>query len=203
MSLVVDDGTGLANAESYVSVADASAYFGKFYLPNDPLMVAWTAALVSPGTNAEVALRRSTRDLDVVYGPSYLSYALTSTQALLFPRTSFYEYGNSCYMAEQSWDGYYYPVQSNAIQVTGIPAALANATAELALILLNGYDVTGPSDRSGAISRNYLRVGPLLDEQQYFYAASAAAMNTRKVSALMAPFISDDPFGITVGLVRG
>lgn len=76
MALVVEDGTGLANAESYVSVADADAYHVDFG------NTAW-ASSTEPAK--EAALRRATQYLDSRY--RYRGEPLTDTQALAWPRT--------------------------------------------------------------------------------------------------------------------
>jgi hypothetical protein len=206
MSLVVESGNGDSNSESYISVADATTYINTFYFPTDPLSILWTTALASnsgAGTTCEIALRRSTRDLDTVYGPSYWSDRLTSSQALLFPREPFYEFNQGGNVYNESVNGYFYQNNSTAIQVTGIPVGLKQATVELALVLLNGFDITGPTDRCATIQREMQRIGSLLNSVEYFYASSEIAMNTRKVSSLMAPFISCDPSGINVTIARG
>jgi hypothetical protein len=204
MSLIVEDGTGLPNAESYVSVATATAYVSTFYFPIDPLAVIWNAALnANSGANCEIALRRSTRDLDAVFGPVYWSEMLKSTQALQFPRQPFYEWNRGRNNFQEGINGYFYQDSSTAVLVTGIPVGLVQATVELALILLNGFDITGPTDRSATTSRDYQRVGTLITEYNYFFAASETAMNTRKVSTLIAPFVSSDPSGANVTLQRG
>ncbi len=76
MSLIVEDGTGLGTAESYLSVADADAYHG--VRGND----AW-ADLTVP--QREQALRQSTAYIDTVQ--RYKGIQLTAGQALEFPRS--------------------------------------------------------------------------------------------------------------------
>ncbi len=74
MSLIVEDGTGLDTAESYISVADAGTYCTAHGL------TAWT------GVDAvkESALRNATQYIDTMYNfRSAKSYYL---QALEFPR---------------------------------------------------------------------------------------------------------------------
>lgn len=77
MALVVETGEGLEDADSYVSLAEADAYFGWF--AGD----AWT------GTDAEKegALRLASRDIDLVFGSEFAGTPSTSTQAMSFPRT--------------------------------------------------------------------------------------------------------------------
>lgn len=78
MALEVEDGTGKANAEAYISVADADTYF------SDRGYTLW-ATLSTP--EKEQALRRSTDYMEAVYGPQWLGEKSTTTQALSWPRT--------------------------------------------------------------------------------------------------------------------
>lgn len=75
MSLIVEDGTGLADAESYVSAATAGAYHDG--MGNS----AWDAATEAA---KESALRRATQYIDSQY--RFRGDPLTTTQALAFPR---------------------------------------------------------------------------------------------------------------------
>lgn len=76
--LIVEDGTGLSNAESYVSVADADAYHSA--MGNSSWATGDTAA-------KEAALRRGTQYLDAHY--SFAGEPLTETQALEWPRVGY------------------------------------------------------------------------------------------------------------------
>jgi hypothetical protein len=76
MSLIVEDGTGLATAESYVSVADADAYH----------LAMGNAGWTGTTTVKEAALRRATQYLDARY--RFRGTAKTTTQALLWPRVA-------------------------------------------------------------------------------------------------------------------
>lgn len=74
MALVVEDGTGLSTAESYLSVADANAYHTA--MGN----TGWTGADAAK----EVALRRGAQYLDANY--QFRGVELRSDQALAWPR---------------------------------------------------------------------------------------------------------------------
>lgn len=75
MALIVDDGTGLATAEAYISVTDADAYF---------LARANTAwAALTTGAK-EAALRQGA---DYLEGYRWKGERLTSAQALAWPRS--------------------------------------------------------------------------------------------------------------------
>lgn len=76
MALVTEDGTGLATAESYVSVADADTYF------TAQGNTAWTGA----DALKEVALRKAATFLDATY--RYRGSRYTMEQGLDWPRVS-------------------------------------------------------------------------------------------------------------------
>lgn len=80
MSLVIEDGTGLPNADSYVSVADANAYAAAMG------HVSWLAAGVTEAQK-ETALRRATQYVDSRY--RYKNSKLNPDQALEWPRAGF------------------------------------------------------------------------------------------------------------------
>lgn len=76
MALIVEDGTGVPNADSYVSLSDATAYCAAMGHS------AWATA---SATDQESALRRATQYLDTRY--RYAGNRITTTQALEWPRT--------------------------------------------------------------------------------------------------------------------
>ena len=78
MSLIVEDGTGRADAESYASVSVADAYH------TARGNTAW-AALATTALK-EAALRKATDYLGQTYGLRWKGYRMTTTQALDWPR---------------------------------------------------------------------------------------------------------------------
>lgn len=104
MTLVVEDGTGLANAESYASVAEFKTYHAN--IGND-------VALITD-TTIEQLLRRATQYMVAVYRQRWQGRRTLSTQALDFPRY------------DVVVDGY--SVLSNIV-----PLEVKNACCELAL----------------------------------------------------------------------
>lgn len=104
MALIVENGTGLATAESYCSVADADARASAFG------NTAWT------GTDAakEAALRRATAFMEQRYRGNWKGTKLFRAQALSWPR-----YG----AVVDGWN-----VDSNIV-----PAEIRNACADLAV----------------------------------------------------------------------
>lgn len=78
MAIVVETGEGLADAECFISVADADSYFS---LRGNAV---W-AALLTPAK--EAALRLSTDYMESMYGAKWCGERKTDTQALSWPRT--------------------------------------------------------------------------------------------------------------------
>lgn len=79
MALIVEDGTGLTNSESYASVAEFKAYADK--VGYDYTSPSYT------DTQIEQALRRSTVWLDAEYKDRYQGTWTVLKQALEWPRT--------------------------------------------------------------------------------------------------------------------
>jgi len=115
LTLIKEDGTGLANANSYANVADGDAY-------HDAHLYAatWTAAITA---TKEKALVMATRLIDANY--LFHGQAILSTQALMWPRWGADD-------PDMRGGEAFYP--DNAI-----PSALVKATCEVAreLILQN------------------------------------------------------------------
>lgn len=105
MSIIVEDGTGLADAETYISVADADTYHSQ------RANAAW-ALLDTPAK--EAALRNATDYMMATYGPRWLGERVSATQALDWPRFDVVARG--------------FAIASNSI-----PAEVQRACAELAL----------------------------------------------------------------------
>lgn len=81
MSFVVEDGTGLSNANSYTSLDYADDYFALRGNPTD-----W---LNADETDKKAALVYATQWVDATY--KWWSYLYKETQALGFPRNNFYD----------------------------------------------------------------------------------------------------------------
>lgn len=112
MALIVEDGTGLATAESYISVINASTYH------TNRGNAAW-AALASDAVR-EQALRKATEFMTQTYRLRWSGYRKTTTQALDWPR----------YEAPRPDSG---SMALSYYASDAVPAEVANACAELAL----------------------------------------------------------------------
>jgi len=111
MALIVEDGTGLADAESYCSVAQANAYHAA--LGNQ----AW--ANLASDTLREQNLRKATNFMRQLYRMAWQGKPTKSTQALDWPR---------------------YDVEVNDYWLASnvVPVEVKNACAELALKAIAG-----------------------------------------------------------------
>jgi len=107
MALIVEDGTGLTNSESYCSEEFADLYHENRGNAN------WNSI-----TDKEAALRKATDYMLQYYRFLWTGYRATSTQALDWPRTSVYL---NDYAEEVS------------VSSTIVPIEVKNACAELAL----------------------------------------------------------------------
>lgn len=133
MSLIVEDGTGLATAQSYASVADADTYF--LARAN----ATWAAANT---TNKEAALVRGTAALDGMYGSKWPGVRVSSTQALDWPRAG-----------AMSIDGYpldYVPIE---VKRGAMEAALIELGSAGALSESSAANIK--SERTGPVATEY------------------------------------------------
>lgn len=113
MSLVVEDGTGLANAESLASVAEGDTFFTTGRGAASLYATTWTAATTG---EKEGWLRWSCRDISA--GFDFDGVRATTTQALPIPRI------------------FPDPIDGVTISSTSVPADIKDAQLEQALALI-------------------------------------------------------------------
>jgi len=134
MAIIVEDGTGLAASNSYVSLEAALAYHADHGYP------AWAA---SSDPLRSAALIRATAALDGKYSGRWPGVRCMELQALDWPR---YE----------AWDRDGYPL-------VGVPSGVKNATCAAALIeLATPGALSAALDRGGMIARE--KTGPIETE---------------------------------------
>lgn len=83
MALIIEDGTGVAGAEAYLSVADADAYH----------LARANAGWIGDEPAKEAALRKATDYLGQVYRLRWLGRRVAADQALDWPRTGIADLG--------------------------------------------------------------------------------------------------------------
>lgn len=143
MALIVEDGTGLANAESYLSVADATTYH-----TNMGNSTAWAAVGVT--AVQEAMLRRATNYLRSRYYNMWEGTAVATAQRLDWPRSGV-----------PTRDGY------GALASNTVPEEVKNACAELAL---KAFSADLMPDESQAVKRE--KIGPIEVEYNEYSPSS-------------------------------
>ena len=161
MALIVEDGTIVTGAESYISVADADAYF----LARGN--AAWAA--LTPAATKEAALRKATDYMTGRYGLRWKGERVSELQALDWPRL-WCERRNVINGAfPLYWDD------------TTVPVAVQRACAELAVRASAGELV--PDVGAQVKSET---VGPI----SVVYADGARQSDSyRAIDAMLAPFL--------------
>lgn len=163
MSLIVEDGTGLSTAESYVSVVDADTYLALFTTP-----ASWTAAST---TDKEVALRTGSRYIDLVYGIRFKGERILITQALLFPRTGIVTDDN-------------FSIDDDSVPIKLTHATITMATKAIDEDILPDLDVGS----SGELEGEKVKVGEL--EVSSFYSGSTSPYKTySKIDGFLKDFL--------------
>lgn len=181
MALTVEDGTGLADADSYLSVAAADTYH------TARGNTAWTSIAASPATTKEQYLRKATDYIDNTWFGKWPGLRLVTTQSLSWPRSG---------VEIDSID--YDTLDAPA----NMPQYLLDATAEVALLYAQGIDPEPALDHGGRIKAITNVVGPL--SQRIAYADDAPA-NTiyQRIDKLIRPLLGLAGGKIMSTVVRG
>jgi hypothetical protein len=152
MTLIVEDGTVVSGAESYISVVDADTYHNNFGNK------AWTN--LTDVSQKEALLRSGTRLLTLKYRPRWNGWRTTTTQLLDWPRIGAYIYDVAAYPVSGHLDAFVYMVPTNSI-----PQQLKDAVCEAALIMLTDQPL-GPleqgleSFQSGSVRIQFDKFSP-------------------------------------------
>lgn len=166
MALIVEDGTGLAAAESYVATTAVDTYVAANYESSHAANTQWTAAST---TKKEIALRVSTKQyLDTQY--RFVGIRANDTQALEWPRAG---------AADR--DGY-------AIEDDTIPQRVKDALCELALRYVQGDTLAPDISGTAAIESKSVKLGPI--EVSTDYAGSVSPVKTyTNVDGILSPLL--------------
>ena len=163
MSLIVETGAGLSNAESYISVANADIY-NTAYVGN-----ALWANTATTTAMKEVALRVATQYIDAKY--SFKGYKSIQGQALAWPRADAYD--DSDYL----------------LSSTSIPECLKRAVVEAAIRHIAGDLLLGVQDKPGAIASESIKVGPI-EKSVSYVAGRSQAKAYPKITGLLKSITS-------------
>lgn len=160
MSLVIEDGTGKSDSQSYLGVTDADAYF----------TIRGIAAWTGENAEKESALIAATEYIDIRWGNRLKGdLQFPDTQALLFPRLSIYD--------------------AQGRLLTGIPERLKRATAEYALISLTQELMPNiiVADEDKVLVEESEETGPVKETKKYQIRTNSGS-SFSKADMLMSVF---------------
>ena len=146
--LVVENGTGLPNSNTYVDLGYANSYNTR--RGNS----AWFALDVN---QQELALMNAALALDTRYGTMYKGLLMTQAQAMLFPRTAF--------------------VSSTGRQINqgAIPDILRNAQCEFAVMWVNQINLFDDPNRATAGVKQLSSEVDVVKESTTWFAPKGSA----------------------------
>lgn len=161
ITLIVEDGTGLENSNTYLSEADADAYFLE---RGDTVWAALDTEL------KKAALVIATDYIEQRWGQRIRGVKYSQEQALLFPRDGAYDA-----------EGYLFD---------DVPVNLEKATAEYAwfskglgmlLTPTAPVDATGAVSPQGVTKRTFEKVGPIAEAVEFFSAGGDGGAYTPRI----------------------
>jgi hypothetical protein len=161
MALIIETGSKVAGANSYVDVTFADTYHTTFGNAD------WTGA---DNSSKEQALIIACQSLELLYGPKYISTQLPGTQVLLWPRYPFYDRNGNVRLS------------------AAIPVELKNAQAELALMSLLGSAMFPEGNVALVVDSESVKVGDIATSTTYSKTAKvdvATYEGFRKIDLLL------------------
>lgn len=160
--LIVETGAKEANANSYVTLAEAAAYhelFGNLDWAGDDATL-------------EAALIQGCRAMEVLYGAMYMGIRLYGEQSLLYPR---YTFNDRDY---------------RLINQGTIPKPLKDAQCEIALSYLLGNDAIPEADNTSLIASKSVEAGGVKSSTSYHRGIDAPmAQGYRTVELILQPIL--------------
>lgn len=130
MTLIIEDGSIVANADSYINVADTITFLNSYYSEYDEEAAAFLGLSTS---RQEVILRQSTYVLDRRYRERWKGYKNVQTQSLDWPRSDVND--------EDGW----------AIPTDSIQRRILRAEVEIAKRVANSVDIFEDQSRGGRV----------------------------------------------------
>lgn len=160
-TFVVEDGTGLTNANSYLSEADADQYHENYGNPSS-----WSSATTSDKENA---LREATRYLDYAYVNRWRGFRGEKDQALDWPRRSVVD------------------ISGWTRDSDSVPQEVKDATAIAALTVIDGDTLlpkVSAADRG--VIKEAVQVGPIRESKTYL-STKGNFKGYSRISAVLRP----------------
>jgi hypothetical protein len=156
MALIVEDGTGKADAESYASVAGATTYLTS-YGEN----VVWDTKTT---TEQEVALRKATRWIEAMFTNRWIGERVYQLQALGWPRSNAVD--------QDDWQIGYDSVPVRVVQATAILATKALSEELLPDTAAGSGPIKSKSVSAGSVSKSVTFAGVAVPYKVYTLAQS-------------------------------
>ena len=160
-TFIVEDGTGIENANSYVTVAAADAYDA-----DHGALAAWSAA---SDAEKQEALRLATQYLDMNYGGQWRGQKADGDQGLAWPRIS--------------------AVDDDGYTLEDVPSKLADACVEMALASIAGDDLLPAVSNPGKLEEEKIKVGPIETVEKWGSGGVGQQKQYTKVDALLIGLI--------------
>ncbi len=173
MSLTVEDGTGVAAAESYISVADFDTYWALRTLD-----VTYIAAGLATATTTqkEEALRISAQELDAENHDNWKGNKATAAQGLDWPRFNAFDADG------HAFDSTTVPTELEALLSERAARYIANVATGLL------PDTAAPV---GGIMREKLKAGPV-ELDTTFSGGASQSQQFQKLDTLLGYLIDND-----------
>ena len=146
MAFIVEDGTGVADANSYATVEFADAYFA------ERAVTTWAG----DEPTKQAALIKATDYIESRNTTKFRGVPKSDTQTLSWPR----DYAYNAYGTE----------------LTLVPKTLQKACVEYALRALSGELAPDPTTSDGALESEKKKVGPIEVEKKYVAGGQVAAL---------------------------
>lgn len=168
MAIVVEDGTGKIDANSYLSVAEADAYVSAYL--ND---INWQKCNTE---TKERALKAATVYLDGNYGYSWVGYRKSTSQSLDWPRSEAIAPSGKTYLS------------------TEVPTELKRAACELAVRhVSDSAGILPDDDTSRGILSERVKVDTIEEEVRYS-GSKPTRKRYGKVEMLLTPLVGNGGF---------
>lgn len=172
MAFVLEDGTGLANSNAYITPAEMTAY----HLDRNVEIAAQY-----DDTQKQRAIVVASDYVDLVWGPNLRGLVLVQGQSLMFPRQ------------------YLYSKQSPCLPLTGVPAKLKYAVAEYALreMITPGSLMPDPvvNETGMQVASTFEKVGPIEERVIYTGSVALTVKPFPKADRWMYDFVTDTQGG--------
>eukprot|EP00918_Siedleckia_nematoides_P055304 GHVU01120635.1.p1 GENE.GHVU01120635.1~~GHVU01120635.1.p1 ORF type:complete len:181 (+),score=17.19 GHVU01120635.1:183-725(+) len=173
IAFTVEDGTGVTDATSYISIADADTYTTTYLATTTD----WVAA---SDDEKALALNVASRYLDRKYGQRYKgTERKLSTQGLLWPR-----YG------ALTQDGY-------DLGLDEVPTMLEQATVEVASYQISNGTVYPETGETGQLSAKKIKLD-VLEISEEFLGGNAKSEVASKVDDLMWELLDGNGSGLRI-----